>query len=122
MRLSGFGRVGVELVYSRRYQIELPGAATDPLRGERILAFLGDLGLTSPRRLHAPEAATYRQLRRVHSEDYIDSLLQPGRSSGSSASTSPTRSPTASSNRSALWWGGRSSPPGSPWRAGSPST
>src|SRR6185295_16622926 len=55
-----------------------PGATVDPLRGERILAFLTDLGLTSPRRLHAPEAATYRQLRQVHTETYIDSLLEAG--------------------------------------------
>jgi acetoin utilization deacetylase AcuC-like enzyme len=50
----------------------------DPLRGERILAFLTSQGLTGPRRLHAPEAATYRQLRQVHTEAYIDSLLEPG--------------------------------------------
>ncbi|HEV7517251.1 MAG TPA: histone deacetylase [Thermoanaerobaculia bacterium] len=78
MRLAGRGRVAVELVYSRRYGVELPGAAADPLRGERILTFLTSLGLTSPRRLHAPPAATYRQLRQVHTEDYIDSLLEPG--------------------------------------------
>src|ERR1700709_1802194 len=77
-RLPGLGRVAVELVYSRRYQIELPGTAMDPLRGERIPAFLTDLGLTSPRRLHAPETATYHQLRQVHTEAYIDSLLEAG--------------------------------------------
>jgi acetoin utilization deacetylase AcuC-like enzyme len=70
--------VAVELVYSRRYQIELPGTAMDPQRGERILAFLTDLGLTSKRRLHTPEAATYQQLREVHTEAYIDSLLEAG--------------------------------------------
>jgi len=77
-RLSELGRVQVELVYSRRYQIELPGAAADPLRGERILAFLAAQGLTSARHLHTPEAATYRQLRFVHTDDYIDSLSRPG--------------------------------------------
>lgn len=77
-RLAGFGRVQADLIYSRRYAIELPGAVADPLRGEHILAFLTSLGLVSPRRLHAPEAATYRQLREVHEEAYIDSLLQPG--------------------------------------------
>ena len=50
----------------------------DPLRGERILAFLTSQGLTGPRRLHAPEAASYRQLRQVHTEAYIDSLLETG--------------------------------------------
>ncbi|HTQ81076.1 MAG TPA: hypothetical protein VMM92_13840, partial [Thermoanaerobaculia bacterium] len=74
----GWGQVNVELIYSRRYSLELSGVAADPLRGERILAFLTAAGLTSPRRLHAPPPATYRQLRRVHTDDYMASLSQPG--------------------------------------------
>jgi acetoin utilization deacetylase AcuC-like enzyme len=77
-RLSDLGRVRVELVYSRHYPIELSGSAVDPLRGERILAFLTAAGLTSLHRLHTPEAATYRELRRVHTDEYIDRLWQPG--------------------------------------------
>ena len=72
------GRRPLELVYSRAYQLELPGTATDPLRGERILTFLLSRGLTQPRRVHAPEPATYQQLSRIHTEGYLESLAQPG--------------------------------------------
>jgi acetoin utilization deacetylase AcuC-like enzyme len=68
----------LELVYSRAYQLELPGTATDPLRGERILGFLLAQGLARPRRVHAPEPATYRQLSRVHAAAYLEALAQPG--------------------------------------------
>jgi acetoin utilization deacetylase AcuC-like enzyme len=69
-------RPSVEFVYSRRYQIELPGAAHDPQRGERILAFLDSAGLLDPTLVHAAEPAPFRHLRRVHADDYLDSLNQ----------------------------------------------
>jgi acetoin utilization deacetylase AcuC-like enzyme len=67
-------RPGAQLVYSRRYQIDLPGGAYDPLRGERILAFLEATGLLPARALHAALPASFRYLRRVHDDDYLDSL------------------------------------------------
>ncbi|HXO18694.1 MAG TPA: histone deacetylase [Thermoanaerobaculia bacterium] len=67
-----------ELVYSRRYKLELPGVAADPLRADRILAFLAALGLVRPRNVHPPEAASFRQLRRVHTDAYLDALSRPG--------------------------------------------
>ena len=71
-------RPTVDFVYSRRYQIELPGLLYDPRRGEQILAFLDSTGLLGRRALHAPLPATFRQLRRVHTDDYLDSLNLPG--------------------------------------------
>ncbi len=71
-------RPRVDFVYSRRYQIELPGAAYDNRRGERILTFLDSSGLLDAKSVHRPEPATFRHLRRVHSDDYLDSLNQPG--------------------------------------------
>ncbi len=72
------GRPTVDFVYTRRYQVELPGVLYDPRRGEQILAFLDSTGLLSRRSLHAPSPATFRQLRRVHTDDYLDSLNLPG--------------------------------------------
>jgi acetoin utilization deacetylase AcuC-like enzyme len=72
------GRRGPDFVYSRRYQLDLPGAAVDPLRGERILSFLDASGLLSERALHAAAPASFRHLRRVHTDDYLDSLNRPG--------------------------------------------
>ena len=74
-RLAGAPRV--QLVYSRRYQIELPGAIYDPQRGERILAFLDSTGLLDPAAVHAAEPAPFRHLRRIHTDDYLDSLSRP---------------------------------------------
>ena len=74
-RLAGPPRV--QFVYSRRYQIELPGAIYDPQRGERILACLDSAGLLDPAAVHAAEPAPFRHLRRVHADDYLDSLSRP---------------------------------------------
>lgn len=68
----------VEIVYTRRYQIELPGVLHDPRRGERILAFLDGTGLLGPRSIRRPGPASFRQLRRVHIDDYLDALNRPG--------------------------------------------
>jgi len=78
-RLGGLlGRSAVSFVYSRRYQLELPGLLYDPRRGEQILSFLDSTGLLGRRALHAPAPATFHQLRRVHTDDYLDSLNLPG--------------------------------------------
>ncbi|HEV7784570.1 MAG TPA: histone deacetylase [Thermoanaerobaculia bacterium] len=78
-RLGGLlRRSTVDFVYSMRYQLELPGLLYDPRRGEQILAFLDSAGLLGRQALHAPVPATFRQLRRVHTDDYLDSLNLPG--------------------------------------------
>lgn len=66
----------LDLVYSRRYQLHLPGGAYDPLRGERILGFLETAGLLGE--VHAPEPVPFRLVRRVHADDYLESLNRPG--------------------------------------------
>jgi acetoin utilization deacetylase AcuC-like enzyme len=71
------GRQGPDFVYSRRYQLELPGGMVDPLRGERILSFLDAAGLLSAQALHTAELASFRHLRRVHDDDYLDALNRP---------------------------------------------
>lgn len=68
----------VEIVYTRRYQLELPGVLHDPRRGERILAFLDATGLLGPRSIRRPGPASFRQLRRIHTDDYLDALNRPG--------------------------------------------
>lgn len=74
--LTGWRRL--ELVYSRHYPIELPGTTYDPVRGERILSFLDEAGLLGRRALHRPTPASFRLLRRVHTDEYLDSLNRPG--------------------------------------------
>jgi acetoin utilization deacetylase AcuC-like enzyme len=65
----------LELVYSERYRLDLPG--NDPLRGERILSALDAAGLLDPRALHRAKLAPFRELRRVHTDAYLDSLVSP---------------------------------------------
>ncbi|HEX9669490.1 MAG TPA: histone deacetylase [Thermoanaerobaculia bacterium] len=78
-RLAHAGRPRrVELIYDERYAVELPGTLHDPLRGERILAFLGDEGLVDARQVLRPELASYRDLLRVHGAEYLESLQRPG--------------------------------------------
>lgn len=77
-KLTGLLRpAGAQLVYSRRYQTDLPGSLYDPLRGERILAFLEATGLLPARALHAALPASFRFLRRVHADGYLDTLSRP---------------------------------------------
>lgn len=78
-RLAGFlGRPHFDFVYTRQYQLDLPGVLHDPRRAEQILAFLDSAGLLEPHSVHPPPAASFRQLRRVHTDEYLDSLNLPG--------------------------------------------
>jgi len=75
-RLGGWLRGPyLELVYSERYQLDLPG--NDALRGERILSALDSAGVLRPRAVHRAELAPFRELRRVHTDAYLDSLSRP---------------------------------------------
>jgi acetoin utilization deacetylase AcuC-like enzyme len=75
-RLGGWLRGPyLELVYSERYQLDLPG--NDALRGERILWALDSAGLLHPRAVHRAGLAPFRELRRVHTDAYLDSLSRP---------------------------------------------
>ncbi|MBV8201848.1 MAG: hypothetical protein JOZ15_14590, partial [Acidobacteria bacterium] len=64
----------LHLVYSERYRLDLPG--NDPLRGDRILAALGGAGLLDARAVHRASPAPFRELRRVHTDVYLDSLVR----------------------------------------------
>ncbi|MFL6194613.1 MAG: hypothetical protein ACJ75H_10620 [Thermoanaerobaculia bacterium] len=74
-RLGGTPRV--QLVYSQKYQLDLPGVVYDPRRGERILASLDDAGLLDLEAVHTAEPVPFRHLRRVHADDYLESLNRP---------------------------------------------
>ncbi len=80
-RIARIARLGspprVQLVYSRGYQLDLPGVAYDPRRGERILAALDEAGLLDPGAVHPAGPVPFRHLRRVHTDDYLDSLNRP---------------------------------------------
>lgn len=72
-----FQRPQVDFVYTRRYQLDLPGVTYDMVRGERILVFLDSEGLLDSPAIHRPYTADFRHLRRVHTDEYLDSLDNP---------------------------------------------
>ena len=67
----------VPFIYSRDYQLDLSGVSYDPRRGERVLAFLDAVGLLDPADVHRADLVPFRHLRRVHTDDYLDSLNRP---------------------------------------------
>ena len=74
-RLLGGARTS--FVYHPAYEYVLPGTPFDPLRGQRVLAFLYDEGLISASDISRPIPASFRQISRVHSSEYVDSLDLP---------------------------------------------
>ncbi len=73
-----FGPRRAEIVYSARYTFRFTGGLHDPLRGERVLAFLCQEGLLHPSLLLVPDPVSWETLRSAHSDPYLESLHAPG--------------------------------------------
>ncbi|MEM7586920.1 MAG: histone deacetylase [Acidobacteriota bacterium] len=67
-------RPAFRLVYHERYNAAFPGVPNDPLRAERILAFLASEGLVLRRCVNRPEPVWLKTLERVHGTEYLDSI------------------------------------------------
>jgi acetoin utilization deacetylase AcuC-like enzyme len=67
----------LSVVFDDRYRISVPGVPMDPGRGAQVLAFLLDRGLVRRRDVHQPVPTSLRNLLRVHSAEYLDSLQDP---------------------------------------------
>lgn len=65
---------GLLLIYDPRYVVQLGSIPMDPLRAEMVLAFLTDEGLIRRRELLRPQAVSMKNLRRVHTDKYLESL------------------------------------------------
>jgi acetoin utilization deacetylase AcuC-like enzyme len=65
---------GIVLIYDIRYVVRLGSIPMDPLRAEMVLAFLTDVGLVRRRELLRPHSASMKNLRRVHTDKYLESL------------------------------------------------
>jgi acetoin utilization deacetylase AcuC-like enzyme len=64
----------VQFIHGSGYAYSIPGVPIDPTKGERVLAFLIEERLIDRDDLISPRAASIRNLLRVHTPDYIDSL------------------------------------------------
>jgi len=65
---------GLVLIYDPRYVVQLGSIPMDPLRAEMVLAFLTDEGVIRRRELLRPHSASMKNLRRVHTDKYLESL------------------------------------------------
>lgn len=76
VRRLGHRLVGApfQLVYHDKYNSAFPDVPNDPLRAERILAFLASEGLVSACSIHRPEPVWLKALERVHDAAYLDSI------------------------------------------------
>jgi acetoin utilization deacetylase AcuC-like enzyme len=70
----GLGRSAVQFVYHRAYEFPVFGVPLDPLRGQRILAYLYDRGLIGPHDVSEPIPASLDNISRVHTAAYLDAI------------------------------------------------
>jgi len=61
----------LQVVYHDQYNAAFPDAPVDPLRADRILAFLASEGLLLRRSVHRPEPVWWKTLDLVHTADYL---------------------------------------------------
>lgn len=73
-----FAGSSLQLVYEPRYALDLAGVGHDARRGERILGFLAAEGLIGSEDVRKPQPMSFHDLRRVHSDDYLEALNRPG--------------------------------------------
>jgi acetoin utilization deacetylase AcuC-like enzyme len=71
------GLAPFEVVYHEKYNAAFPDVPNDPLRAERILAFLAAEGLVLRRSVHRPAPVWLKALERVHGASYLDSIHDP---------------------------------------------
>jgi len=62
------------LYFDRAYTFALPSTPLDPLRGEKVIAALGLMGLLRKGDVIAPAPASLRDLLRVHDREYLEAL------------------------------------------------
>lgn len=62
------------LYFDRAYTFALPATPLDPLRGEKVIAALGLMGLLRKGDVIAPPPASLRDLLRVHDREYLEAL------------------------------------------------
>jgi acetoin utilization deacetylase AcuC-like enzyme len=65
---------GLQVVFSERYGRAVPGVPIDPARGAQVLAFLLDRGLVRRQDVHHPVATSLRNVLRVHTPAYVESV------------------------------------------------
>lgn len=78
-RLRRLVRLGADLdvVYDPGYELPVSGLAADPQRAKLLCSYLLSQNLVDANHVHQPRPVSYRLLRRVHGDTYLDSLRDP---------------------------------------------
>lgn len=69
-------------MFDERYGRAVPGVPIDPARGAQVLAFLLDRNLLRRRDVHHPIVTSLRNVMRVHTPEYVESLQNPATLTG----------------------------------------
>lgn len=72
-----FRRRDVDVVYATASTVPIGGSLFDIFRAERILDFLVSEGLLRMQAVHSADAASFRQLGTIHTDEYLQSLQAP---------------------------------------------
>lgn len=67
----------LEIVYSPGYELPISGVSHDAERAKHILSYLIAEGLVDEAHVQAPHPVSYRLLRRVHADAYLEKLRDP---------------------------------------------
>ncbi|MDD5564468.1 MAG: histone deacetylase [Thermoanaerobaculaceae bacterium] len=67
----------VRFIYDPAYERNLTGVPLDPLRADRILAFLVDERLIRREEISAPQPAALKNVLLVHAPEYLEALQRP---------------------------------------------
>jgi acetoin utilization deacetylase AcuC-like enzyme len=67
---------GIPVVYDTRYQRGVFGVPMDPLRGEKVLGALEEVGLLKRDLLSEPRPASLQNLLRVHTPEYLHAVQE----------------------------------------------
>ena len=67
----------VKVVYDPGYERAIAGVPMDPLRADKVLAFLVDEGLIRREEISRPRPVALKNVLLVHSERYLESLQRP---------------------------------------------
>ncbi len=65
------------IVYHRGYEVPIPGIPLDPLRAQRVVAYLLDEGFLQLRDLTTPIPASLDNISLVHTPEYLERLDRP---------------------------------------------
>ena len=68
---------GVRFIYDPAYERNLTGVPLDPLRADRILAFLADERLIRREEISVPQPAALKNVLLVHAPEYLEALQRP---------------------------------------------